>query len=195
LHPIVLASSSQWRIKLLLDIGLNVRAIPSNIDEGNIFGGSPIQTAKLRAYAKARNVFEQIGESIVIGADQVCHFDGITIGKPESDKEWLDRLSSFRGRPHFLTTAVTIFSSEKVVEFYETTTVYFRKDLSKEVLKKYIEINEARGCAGGYMMENRGAWLIERIEGDWQNVIGLPIFGLTQHLRQFGIDYFGSTNE
>jgi septum formation protein len=191
---IILASGSQWRKKLLVDIGLNIIAIAAEIEEGDIIGDNPINTAIARAQAKAENVLERYPESMIIGADQVCHFNGETIGKPTSDQEWLDRLEKMRGKKHFLSTAVSIRSSNHSIDFHETTAVKFRKDLPREVLQRYIATNEARYCAGGYMMERKGAWLIEEIEGDWQNVIGLPIFSLTEHLRSIGVDFFGGND-
>lgn len=188
---IVLASSSKWRCKLLEDIGLKVQAIDPTVDEKDIVGQTPIETAILRAEAKAATVFSRHSNSWVIGADQVCHFQGKTIGKPQSDETWLRRLLEMRGTFHYLTTAVSINSNQGNKTFYETTKVWFRADIPQQVFEQYIEIGEARNCAGGYMMEGRGAWLIEKIEGDWQNVIGLPIFPLTKHLREMGWSFFG----
>ena len=117
--------------------------------------------------------------------------------KPKSSTEWLSRLQTMRGRSHKLSTAVCLMgrgaSDEDNVlrEFVETTRVYFRSDLKDDALQAYVDFGEARNCAGGYMMEQRGAWLIEKIEGDWQNVIGLPIFPLLAHLKELGCPIFG----
>ena len=133
----------------------------------------------------------------MIGADQVCYIDDVVMDKPKSSEEWFVRLQAMRGRGHKLSTAVCLMrrgateESNVLVEFVETTRVYFRSDLSDADLRAYVEIGEARKCAGGYMMEQRGAWLIERIERDWQNVIGLPIFPLLGHLKTLGCPIFG----
>ena len=190
---IVLASSSVWRKKLLEDIGLVVLSEAANVDEHQIWGKTPFETAMLRAQAKAKEVLSRHRDDLIIGADQVCHFKGETIGKPLSEAEWLQRLCKMRGQKHYLTTAVSLQTKHRSVDFSETTTVIFRQDITEATLRRYVEIGEARNCAGGYMMENRGAWLIEKIDGDWQNVIGLPIFSLTEHLRSFGIGFFGET--
>ena len=94
-----------------------------------------------------------------------------------------------RGRTHHLTTAVSLVSLEHQIhrKFYETTNIVFRGDLTDAELRAYVENGEAKRCAGGYMMERKGAWMIERIEGDWQNVIGLPIFPLLTELRDLNI--------
>ena len=193
----ILASTSPYRKALLQDVGLNVDTIGANIDEYSIVGHNPIQTAQYRARAKAENVRHKDSTAVVIGADQVCYIDDVVMDKPRSSEEWFSRLQAMRGRSHFLSTAVCILvsssatKSAECIEFVETTRVFFRSDLSDADLKAYIDIGEAKKCAGGYMMENRGAWLIERIEGDWQNVIGLPIFPLLTHLKRIGCPIFG----
>ena len=67
-----------------------------------------------------------------------------------------------------------------------TTLVTMRADISDEEIDSYIELGEARGCAGGYMVERRGAWLIESIDGDWLNVVGLPVLHVVSRLRDRG---------
>ena len=179
---LMLASSSPYRQGLLRDVGLNVLAVGANVDEYSIVGKTPIETAQKRARAKAQSVSLLHPDYIVIGADQVCYIDDVVMDKPKSSTEWLSRLQAMRGRSHKLSTAVCLMgrgaSDEDNVsrEFVETTRVYFRSDLKDDALQAYVDLGEARNCAGGYMMEQRGAWLIEKIEGDWQNVIGLPIF-------------------
>lgn len=194
----ILASASPYRKALLKDVGLNVDTFGANIDEYSILGDSPIQTAQYRARAKAESVRLHHSKPVIIGADQVCYIDDVVMDKPSSVEEWFSRLQAMRGRSHFLSTAVCILiaptptKDAECIEFVETTRVFFRSDLSDDDLKAYIDIGEAKKCAGGYMMEKSGAWLIERIEGDWQNVIGLPIFPLLTHLKRIGCPIFGS---
>ena len=193
---LMLASSSPYRQALLKDVGVHVAAVGANIDEYSILGGTPVETAKKRAFAKAQAVGAIHPDYIVIGADQVCYIDDVVYDKPKSSKEWFTRLQSMRGRAHNLSTAVCLVrwgteGAEILTEFVETTRVIFRADLSDEDLLSYVNIGEAKHCAGGYMMERKGAWLIEKIEGDWQNVIGLPIFPLLHHLKAIGCPRFG----
>lgn len=194
---IILASASPYRRSLLEDVGLMVEAVGANIDEYQIVGNNPVETAQLRAAAKAQEVFSRFSNQIVIGADQVCYLDDEVLDKPQDDQEWFARLQKMRGRPHLLSTAVCIEVpmeyDRQQIRFVETTKIHFRSDLSDQDLWRYVQIGEARKCAGGYMMEKRGAWLMERIEGDWQNVIGLPIFPLLERLRGIGCPMFGTT--
>ena len=200
---IILASTSPYRLQLLQDIGLQVQAEGALVDEKSIVADSPVNTAIARAKAKAMDVYSRFPNSLVIGADQVCYLQEDIMGKPESEEQWLYRLQQMREEPHYLSTAVVLCYPSAIANsvqreehnedfccFVETTKVYFRGDLSDDVLRQYVKIGEAKNCAGGYMMEKQGAWLIEKIEGDWQNVIGLPIFPLTKHLRALGIPFF-----
>ena len=192
MSQLILASGSQYRLKLLKDIGIDCIGVSADIDEYAILGNDPIETATLRANAKANFVFATHSDSIVIAADQVVYLGADIMDKPKSDEEWLLRLKRMRGQMHLLSTAVCIRTPDlQMLHFVETTEVYFRSDLTDEMLQTYVKIGEARGCAGGYMMEQKGAWLIEKIVGDWQNVIGLPIFGLTKILRDLGVPMFG----
>jgi len=183
---LVLASSSAWRASLLADAGLSCRAVAPQLDESSIRGTGPVDTARQRAIAKAQLVAAAWPDATVIGADQVIHLDGETIGKPENDADWLSRLRSLRGRTHTLTTAVALVTEGQTEVFDVSTEVRFRADLEDEELQAYVAHGEARGCAGGYMIEKRGAWLVEGIDGDWLNVVGLPVLDLVSRLRARG---------
>ena len=193
---VILASSSIHRLQLLHDVGVMAIAVAADIDESSIIGDTPIDTAILRARQKTDAVHQLNENSMVIGADQVCYLGGILMGKPTSEAEWFDRLRLLRGKDHLLSTAVciAIADSSERLEFVETTRIRFRGSLTDEELRGYVKLGEAKYCAGGYMMEKRGAWLIESIQGDWQNVIGLPIFPLLKHLKELGVPCFGGAN-
>ena len=105
-------------------------------------------------------------------------------GKPKDKQQWFSRLCRFRGTGHDLTTAVSIFFEGKRIDIQEHTKVWFRGDISDQEIWSYIEDGEAKGCAGGYMVEQKGAWLIDRVEGDWLNVVGLPLFAILNELRR-----------
>jgi septum formation protein len=183
---LVLASTSKWRLQLLHEAGINAEAVAPNVDESMWQGSSPIETAELRARAKAEAVAAQCAGAWVLGADQVIHLDGETIGKPPSDAVWRERLQRMRGRRHALSTAVALWDGTEMAVQTETTIVGFRADLSDVEIDAYIASGEARGCAGGYMVERKGAWLVDAIEGDWLNVVGLPVLRVVSMLRARG---------
>ena len=184
---LVLASTSEWRLQLLVEAGIAAEARAPNVDESAVEGKTPIETAQRRAVAKAEAVVGQVLDAWVLGADQVIHFEGETIGKPPNDPVWRAQLQRMRGRRHALSTAVALWDGQRMEVVTETTMVTIRADLSDAEIDAYIASGEARGCAGGYMVERKGAWLVESIEGDWCNVVGLPILRVIGMLRARGI--------
>ena len=185
-ETLILASTSQWRRQLLEAAGIEAECIASGVDEDSILGKTPEETAVLRAEAKAMAVARQRPGVLILGADQVIHLDGEAIGKPPSDAVWRERLKAMRGRPHALTTAIALWDGQGLQREAVTTMVQFRHDITDEELDAYIACGEARGCAGGYMVERRGAWLVESIDGDWLNVVGLPVLKVVSMLRARG---------
>ena len=184
---LVLASTSKWRLQLLRDAGIDATAVDPSVEEANWVGATPVETAELRARAKAEAVAKRYPEAWVLGADQVIHLDGETIGKPENETVWQNRLRAMRGRTHALTTAIALWDGRAMEVQAVTTHVRFRSDISDAELEAYIACGEAKGCAGGYMVERRGAWLVESIEGDWLNVVGLPVLTVVGLLRARGM--------
>ena len=182
-----LASASSWRAKILRDAGLSIHTFPAEIDEYSFLGATPVETAILRARAKGEAVREVLPkDALIVSADQVVYLQGEIFDKPKDDEEWFSRLCLFRGKGHDLTTAVSIFYRDQRFDIQEHSKVFFRKDLTDLELRAYILEGEARNCAGGYMVEQKGSWLIERVEGDWLNVVGLPLFAILNQLRQLG---------
>ncbi len=157
------------------------------MDESVIHGAIPEETARHRAVAKAIEVSGRQPDRLVIGADQVAHLDGRSFGKPTSNDDWRERLRALRGTTHTLTTAVALAEGGTLADSFSVDTqVSIRGDLTDDEIERYIASGEGLACAGGYMAEKRGAWLVERIDGDWQNVIGLPVFPLLARLRARG---------
>lgn len=190
---LVLASGSTWRKELLESAGIAVVAEPARIDEDDVFANDPVALAVARARAKAVDVAGRHPGAVVLGADQVVHLDGRPYFKPQSRSDWLGALRSLRGRTHQLTTAVVLAwpegSGHRLEAFSVHTAIRFRADLQDAELEAYVDHGEAAGCAGGYMVERHGAWLIEAVEGDWTNVVGLPVLAVVGRLRAGGWTY------
>ena len=193
---LLLASSSRWRRQLLEDAGLACGIVAPELDEDAVWGVDPVDTARARARAKALEVAERHPHALVIGADQVLWEPdasqgpgGEAIGKPPDLALWRARLLALRGRWHGLTTAVYLAAPAALggdEAFEEHSRVHMRADASEAEVDAYIAWGEARGCAGGYMVERRGAWLVQAVEGDWHNVVGLPVLALVGRLRARG---------
>jgi septum formation protein len=188
---LVLASSSRWRLAMLERAGIRCSAVAPAVDEHAIFADSPRQVAEARARAKAEEVQARLGPGpLIIGADQVVHLGGVVLGKPKDDGAHMDMLVRMRGRRHELVTAVALRGGPEDApvrrDFEVVTLLQLRADLSDEELAAYVATGEARGCGGGYMIESLGAQLFERVEGDFNNVLGLPLFRLIGELRALG---------
>jgi septum formation protein len=183
---ILLASTSTWRLQLLKEAGIACMPVDPGVDEALIQRSDPVELALARACAKAAAVSRRWPDEWVVGADQVAHLDGMSFGKPVDRAAWRRQLFALRGRTHSLTTGVSIEGPEISRHFHVSTQVVFRSDIEDAEIEAYIDLGEAQGCAGGYMVERRGAWLVERCEGDWCNVIGLPVLSLIGELRGLG---------
>ncbi|MDP6932246.1 MAG: nucleoside triphosphate pyrophosphatase [Myxococcota bacterium] len=184
---LVLASSSPWRRELLHHAGVPCDVVAPRVDEERIRAEDPVSLALARARAKAREVSHRYPGRMVLGADQVVHLDGRVFGKPKELEVWREQLQALRGRTHELTTGCCLVAPDGVEQgWHETTRVTFRSDLTASDLDDYLGTGEGLECAGGYQVERRGAWLIERLDGDWFNVVGLPVLSVVGRLRQAG---------
>lgn len=183
---IVLASSSRWRRQMLVDAGVECEAVDSGLDESKFSSQRPEDLALILAREKAKRVQALRPDAIVIGADQVAFNEDGSFGKPRDPEDHLKRLLSLRGRTHVLTTGVVLLGPGVDEEVSVNTGIVFRSDLTRSELQAYVNSGEGAGCAGGYQIEGRGAWLIERVEGDWFNVVGLPVLEVVSVLRRLG---------
>lgn len=196
MQTLVLASASPYRRRMLESAGLRVRAQPASLDERSVEAGlgttDPFEVALALARAKAREVAERCPGEIVLGADQVLWDGEAPIGKPRDPADHLARLKSLRGRTHDLVTAWCLVTSEGQERVgISRTRLTMREDLEDAELQAYVATAEGRGCAGGYAIEGHGAWLFERVEGDWNTIIGLPLFDVLTALRGLGVRYDG----
>jgi len=181
---------------MLESAGLRVRAVPSTVDERRIeedLGSSdPLEVASALARAKAHAVAADLPEQVVLGADQVLWDGASVIGKPSDPAAHLERLKALRGRTHDLFTAWCLIAPQVGERNGLTRTrLTVRADLHDAELEAYVATGEGSGCAGGYAIEGHGAWLFERVEGDWNNIIGLPLFDVLSALRDLGVRYDG----
>jgi septum formation protein len=188
MRHVVLASTSPVRRRILQDAGIEVSCVPPGVDETTYIDADPAVRALSLAIAKARAVPAGL-DRIVIGADQVV-FDprsGEVFGKPLGDADHVARLRDLRGREHVLITGFCARAADGTERTgVESTVVWMRGDVQDDEIQRYVASGEARGCAGGYAAELRGAFLIERLDGDWTNVLGLPLLRVLDALRAFG---------
>jgi septum formation protein len=191
---LILASTSPWRLRILQGAGVPVSAIASHVDERAVSFADPAELVMELARRKAHAVAQRHPNRFVLGSDQVV-FDpvhGIS-GKPADAGAHTRQLLRLRGREHELVTGFAIVSPQErgngpLVRVVRTR-MWMRADLSDAEISAYVDTGEGAGCAGGYAAEGQGAFLFERIEGDWNNVLGLPLFEVLTCLRGMGWRY------
>ena len=183
----ILASASPRRIELLKELGWNFTVKPSDSEEVLICGENPEDTACRLAEMKASNVAAANPGEWVVGADTLVALGTTSLGKPKNDKEAFAMIAMLQGKTHRVITAVAVISpeGEKYVE-YETTNVVFRP-LSDEEIASYIALGESLDKAGAYAIQGRGMLLVERIDGCYFNVVGLPVQKLSVLLAKLGL--------
>ncbi len=173
---------------MLEDAGLACDAVDPSVDEEAIQAADPASLAVARALAKAEAVAARYPQALVLGADQVAHVGADVFGKPRDAQDHLARLRQLRDHAHTLVTGVALVGPGVRTTFREETRIHFRPDLTDDELARYVASGEGTHCAGGYRVEALGAWLIQSVEGDWFNVVGLPILRVIGALRQLGWD-------
>lgn len=182
---IILASSSPRRVEILKKIGLDFDVIPSRIvehSEGRDFG----EMVESLAMRKAKEVFERtFDERLVIGADTTVVLDGEVLGKPKNFEEAEEFLRKLSGRIHEVYTGVAFVWNEGEHSFHEKTIVKFR-ELPDELVKRYVSSGSPMDKAGGYGIQDLGSVFVESIEGDFYNVMGLPIGRVWKFLFEKG---------
>jgi len=188
MRRIVLASASPRRKQLLEQIGLRFEVDPSDYEEDIAPGSEPHEMAKKLSLGKARAAARKHRKALIIAADTFVVFGDRILGKPHSNAEAREMLRALNGQAHSVISGFTILDAEtgQVVSRSVETRVHMRKLTLREI-DGYVRSKEPLDKAGGYAIQGRGAVLVERIEGDYFNVVGLPLSALADALREFGI--------
>ena len=186
---IILASQSPRRRELLGQMGISDFIIrPAQGEEKAAPGLSPAQLVEALSLQKGVEVAAASAPGdLVISADTVVAVDGRVLGKPHSREEAAAMLASLSGRTHTVYTGVTVCRDGDVLTEHEATAVRFRSLTSGEIAA-YVATGEPMDKAGAYGIQGYGALLVEGIEGDYCNVVGLPVCRLGRMLARFGVD-------
>lgn len=186
MKEIILASTSPRRKMLLENIGVKFKIIGSSIEEKVNEDLSHIEIAKDLAYQKLRDVSNKInGNYIVIAADTIVEYNKI-LGKPKNTEEAKSMLKLLSGQVHKVITGFAIKDTLTKKEFvdYECTKVYFN-DLTDEEIERYILTGEPMDKAGAYGIQGKGSLFVSKVEGDYFNVVGLPLSKLGVVLHNY----------
>ena len=214
---LVLASASPRRRELLSQIGLEFTVMPSTKEENakTTEAGALVQELSRQ---KAVDIWEQLSggqgqnpdadqeqiseetqepnlngkrqpELLVIGADTVVCCEGKILGKPHSREAAAEMLTALQGRSHEVYTGVTLYSQSETVTFFECTQVEFYPMTEVEI-SEYIDSKEPMDKAGAYGIQGKCAIFVDKIDGDYNNVVGLPVAAIYRELKKLGIDIY-----
>lgn len=192
---IILASQSPRRKKLLEQIGFSFSVEPSSCDESYNANESPTDIVQMLAYRKAADVAKSNPQSLIIGADTIVVFEDRILEKPTSLNDAETMLASLSGRQHQVLSGVSLVKTDKEGNikdsdtFSESTKVFFG-ELSKNEIEHYVSGGSPMDKAGSYgIQDDWGSLFVKRIEGDYNNVIGLPLFALYRHMKKFAPEF------
>lgn len=183
-HPLILASRSPRRRQLLEMLDIPHRVVSADVQEIPLPREAPAAYARRLAREKARAV----PGTLVLGADTIVVLDDEILEKPQDPDDAVQMLRRLQGRRHEVITAVCLLADGTTHEAADTTAVYFRP-MSDEQLRGYVATGEPMDKAGGYGIQGYGAALVERIEGDFFGVMGLPVRLVIDLLEEAGYPY------
>lgn len=185
---IILASQSPRRKELLGQMGISDFIIrPAVGDETAQPGLTPAQLVEALSLQKGLEVAQTAPNDLVIAADTVVAVDDRVLGKPRDRADAIQMLTALSGRTHTVYTGVTLCRGGDVLTQHEATQVRFRT-LTPDEIEAYVDTREPMDKAGSYGIQGYGALLVEGIEGDYFNVVGLPVCRLGRMLARFGVN-------
>lgn len=195
MYPLILASSSPRRKKILDQLGLPSQVVPSGVDESLDPSLTPSEMVKALSERKAVAVSPHQPESLIIGADTLVILDGAVLGQPADGDQAQLMLRQLSGRTHEVHTGVTLLKTDhhsRITSrdsFSERTKVTFMP-LSEEEITAYVQSGSPLDKAGAYgIQDDWGAVFVSSIEGDYYNVVGFPVHRFYQHMKTFAPEW------
>ena len=189
---IILASASPRRKEILENANVKFKIMSSDIEELTLDGESPCQMVMRLAFEKGIDIANKQKSDLVISADTIVVLDNNVLGKPKDEKEARYMIESLSGKTHQVITGISLINLEnnkKIID-YVISNVKF-KNLSDDDINDYIKTKESLDKAGAYGIQGYGALLVEEIQGDYFNIVGLPISKLSDLLKKhFNINLF-----
>lgn len=181
---VILASTSPRRKELmsLLDIPFSIQA--KEVDESFDQHLTPAEVVQYLAEKKAKIILEVNSDSVVIGSDTLVVFENEIIGKPTCTENAIEILQKLSGKTHQVYTGVAILKEKRTDVFYEVTDVTFF-EITQEEIEWYVNTGEPKDKAGAYGIQGYGSTLVEKINGDYFTIVGLPVSKLKRKLKDF----------
>lgn len=187
-RTIILASASPRRREILRRAGLKFSVDESSYEEDDLPGLKPRALAEFHALQKARDVARRHRNAIVIAADTIVVLKGRRYGKPRDTAQAAEMLKALSGKAHSVITGFAIIDTADSRELSGSveTKVFFRR-LTMDEIAAYVNSGEPLDKAGAYGIQGLGGALVEKIEGDFFNVVGLPLSAVAEGLKKFGV--------
>lgn len=183
---LILASSSPRRQELLREAGIIFQAHPPHLNEEQYPGEPPLEYASRLSREKAQAVAQHYPQGYVLGADTIVVIDGEVLGKPQDAEDAERMLRVLSGRGHKVSTAVTVVTPAGETETRSTTTKVYFRELTEDEIRQYVAGGEPMDKAGAYAIQGGASRWANRIEGEYSNVVGLPLSLVTEMLRKSG---------
>lgn len=186
--PLILASASLGRAYVLRQSGMQFQVDAADIDEHNFTADTTAKLVRMLALAKAKKVQERHSFGIIVATDTLVVIENKIIGKPKNDEDAIAILTQLSSKTHQVISGIVALdlSANKMVQDIVITPVTFKKLLSREIVD-YVATGEPFGKAGAYSSQEKGKFLIEKIDGDPTNVIGLPLQSFFKLLTELGL--------
>ena len=180
---LVLASASPRRREILERLGFEFEVIPAGLEEDQTLSDDPEKNVRLLAELKGVDVQRVRPRKTILAADTIVRCDGVTLGKPADSGEAFEMLRSLSGSGHSVITGVALIAppNRRIIEA-ESTRVFFR-DITDNEIARYIDTSEPFGKAGAYAIQGFASAFVDRIEGCYFNVVGLPVALLFRMFR------------
>lgn len=185
---VILASTSPRRRALLALLGIAFDVVPPVCEEVRSPEFTPRDQAQQFALDKAQSIADRYADDLILGSDTVIDVDGTLLGKPDDLNQAAIMLRQLQGRDHQVHTGIALIHHKTMVSVAMAETARVRmKPCHDEELRGYLKTKESLGKAGGYSIQGEGARLIEKIEGDYPTVVGLPLRQTANLLAQRGV--------
>lgn len=189
---ILLASKSPRRRKMLKELGIKYTLWNGEADETVTKEYKPHSLVKLLAKRKAMAAYKDVkrNDTLIISADTVVALNGKILGKPKDDDDARNMLRSMSGTHHSVYSGVAAIYNGRLVSDYQKTDIKFR-DIDDKEIERYLKTGEHKDKAGSYGIQEKGGYFVEKVNGDINNVVGLPVLKLRNMiLKEFDIDIF-----
>lgn len=192
MKKIILASSSPRRSEILSNLNINFIKKVRLIDEQSFKNDNPMEFVKILAYEKAMSVYNEVDKDVaIIGADTIVVYDNKILGKPNNEAKAYQYLKMLSGKMHYVYSGLAIIDKDSDMNFIDVgKTKVFMRNYNDDDIYSYIKTNEPMDKAGAYAIQGYGSVLVDKIEGDYFNVVGLPVSKLIEGFNLLGINYF-----